>query len=495
MWFSVGMAGTKHPVVAVVGHIDHGKTSLLDYIRRSSVAAREAGGITQRVSAYEIVHNTGGAETPITFIDTPGHEAFSAMRRRSANAADIAVLIVAADDGVKPQTKEALKAIQDAEIPFIVCFTKIDKDTANLEKAKESVLREGVYLEGLGGDVPWAAVSSKSGDGVPELLDLIVLVTDVQGLSVDTEAPFQAIIIESSRDPRAGISGTMIIKAGTLTTGAFLVAGGSFAPVRAIENFEGKRVPELSAGKPARVSGFTEEPHVGSVVSLVKTKGEAEAAVKNAQKKTSETQSISGEKPVLRLVLKADTVGSLEALEYELSKVPHEKVDHLIVARATGPVSEADVKLLIGFSPSVIISFNARIDAGAKDLAERQHIGFVEKSIIYELSEWLAEESKKHEPDEALAATATVKVLKQFSVAGTKHVIGARVEAGTVRRGDLVTIFRRGIEVGSGKILNLQQQKADAPQVTEGLECGMQVDSRADIVAGDMLEAGGTRHG
>lgn len=490
------MAVLQHPVVAVVGHIDHGKTSLLDYIRQSSVAAREAGGITQRVSAYEITHTHTDGAMPITFIDTPGHEAFSAMRRRSANAADIAILIVAADDGVKPQTKEALKAIQDAEIPFIVCFTKIDKDTANLERAKESVLREGVYLEGLGGDVPWAAVSSKTGDGVSELLDLIVLVTDVQGLTVDTGAPFSAIVIESARDPRAGISGTVIIKAGTLATGSFVVAGRSFAPVRAIENFEAKRVSEIGAGSPARISGFNEEPAVGAVVTVVATKKEAEDLARGAEKKAQESQSVTGEKPVLRLVLKADTVGSLEALEYELSKVPHEKVDHLTVSRTTGPVTEADVKLLIGFTPAAIIAFSTKIDAGAKDLAERQHIDCVEKSIIYELSEWLAEESKKYEPDETGdTVTGTAKILKEFSVAGSKHVVGGRVETGVLKRGDLVTIYRRGIEVGTGKVTNLQQQKSDAAQVSEGMECGMQIDSKADIVAGDTLEAGGKRHG
>ena len=491
------MTAVTHPVVAVVGHIDHGKTSLLDYIRKSSVAAREAGGITQRVSAYEIVHTGAEGTMPITFIDTPGHEAFSAMRRRSANAADIAILIVAADDGVKPQTKEALKAIQDAEIPFIVCFTKIDKDTANVDRAKESVLREGVYLEGLGGDVPWAQVSSKTGEGIPELLDLIALVANVQGLTVDRAAPFSAIVIESSRDPRTGISGTLIIKAGVLTTGVFLVAGNAYAPVRSIENFEGARVQELAAGKPARVAGFSVEPKVGTVVRAVATKKEAEALAESAGvKNQSDAGAVSGDKPVLRLLIKADTAGSLEALEYELSKVSQEKVNHLIVARSTGPVSEADVKLLIGFLPAAIVAFNTKVDATAQDLAERQHIGIVEKSIIYELSEWLDIESKKYEPDESgMAVTGTAKILKTFSVAGTKHVVGGRVESGVLKRNDIVTIFRRGIEVGSGKVVNLQQQNADAPQVSEGMECGMQIESRADIVAGDILEAGGKRHG
>jgi translation initiation factor IF-2 len=489
------MSTVRQPVVAIVGHIDHGKTTLLDYIRSTSVAAREAGGITQRVSAYEITHITKEAATPITFIDTPGHEAFSAMRRRSASAADIAVLIVAADDGVKPQTKEALKAIQDAGVPFIVCFTKADKDTANLEKAKESVLREGVYLEGLGGDVPWVAASGKTGAGVPELLDLIVLLTEVHGITVDPSAPFRAVVIESARDPRAGINATMIIKAGTLTTGTFAVSGTAYAPVRAVENFEGKRVDSLAAGKPVRITGFSDEPQVGSTVTLVATKKEAEDAVKEAtqaDKRSSDQSLEDSKKPLMRLVLKADSVGSIEALQYEISKIPHPEVEYRVVAATVGAVSEADVKLLIGFQPSVILAFNTKVDAGAKDLAERQHIAIETRTIIYELSEWLAEETKKHEPDRSAETVHGVaKILKAFSVTGTKHVVGGRVEEGVIRRNDIVTIYRRGIEVGTGKIINLQEQRADAAQVSAVAECGMQIDSKADIVAGDTIQMGG----
>lgn len=491
------MALVKQPVVAIVGHIDHGKTTLLDYIRTTSVAAREAGGITQRVSAYEIVHDSNGVKTPITFIDTPGHEAFSQMRRRSANAADIAILIVAADDGVKPQTKEALKAIQDAEVPYIVCFTKIDKDTANLERAKESILREGVYLEGLGGDVPFAAVSGKSGEGVPELLDLIVLMTDVNGITCDPAKDATAIVIESARDPRIGVMSTMILKTGAVKTGTFAISGTAYAPVRAIENFESKRVNEIVCGKPIRISGWNEEPAVGSVVRFVETKKEAEAAVKEAHRPIQNIvadHSVS-EKPVLRLVLKADTVGSLEALEYEINKIPHENVEYLVVQKSTGPVTEADIKLLIGFSPAVILGFNSKVESGAQDLAERQHIVVETRTIIYELSEWLAEETKKHEPLPSTdVVTSKTKVLKEFSVAGVKHVIGGRVEEGALKRGDVVTIVRRGLDVGTGKVLNLQEQRADAAQVQAPNECGMQVESKADIVAGDYLEVGGRGH-
>jgi len=273
---SASSAICTQPVVAIVGHIDHGKTTLLDFIRTSSVAARETGGITQRVSAYEVIHTGTGRERTITFIDTPGHEAFQKMRERAGAAADIAILIVAADDGVKPQTKEAYKAITAANIPFIVAFTKIDKDTANLDRAKESVGKEGIYLEGLGGDVPFVAVSGKTGEGVPELLDLITLVADLHSISCDASKAAEGIVLESSRDARTGTSATIIMKQGTLTVGGFAVSGSGYAPLRAIEDFAGTKVKEISCGKPARVVGFTAEPKVGALVTVVATKKEAE---------------------------------------------------------------------------------------------------------------------------------------------------------------------------------------------------------------------------
>lgn len=495
------MTVIRQPVVAIVGHIDHGKTTLLDYIRTSSVAAREAGGITQRVSAYEAVHKTKDGDRLITFIDTPGHEAFGAMRRRSAGAADIAVLIVAADDGVKPQTQEAIKAVQEAGVPMIVAFTKVDKDTANIEKAKESVLREGIYLEGLGGDVPWVAVSGKTGDGVPELLDLILLVAEVGDIKSDSAAPVMGVIIETARDPRIGISATVILKQGTLKTGGFAVSGAAVAPLRAIENFAGERVASLTCGKPARISGFTAEPAVGSTVTVVETKKEAEAVVKNAELAARRPQEVvraddGAQKVTLRVVIKADAAGSVEALQYELKKLSHPDVEILVAGTGVGSVNENDVKLLIGFSPAAILAFNVKTDASAKDLAERQHVALESRQIIYELSAWVAEQMQLNAPDRsAEAITGTAKIIKLFSTAGSKHVVGGKVETGQLKLGEQVTVFRRGIEVGVGKITNLQLQRSNVSTVGEGLECGMQIDSKADIVGGDMIQAGGKKHG
>jgi translation initiation factor IF-2 len=335
---------------------------------------------------------------------------------------------------------------------------------------------------------------------VNDLLDLIVLVADVNNITCDPAAPFKAVVIETARDPKVGISATVIIKSGTIETGTFAVSGTAFAPVRSIENFEGKRVDTLACGKPARITGFTEEPAVGSLVTVVKTKKEAEDVTNGSRVGLANTRGAAAPdddtKTTLRLVLKADTAGSLEALRYEINKIPHPDVDVLIVAGSTGAINENDVKLLIGFTPSVILGFNTKVDASAKDLAERQHIQVEIRTIIYELSNWVTEELQKHEPDRSGDAIHGVaKVLKEFSTAGSKHVIGGKVEEGRLKRGDLVTIIRRGIEVGTGKITNLQTQRTDAAVVEAGTECGMQVDSKADIVAGDTLQVGGPGRG
>lgn len=487
------------PVVAVVGHIDHGKTTLLDYIRKSKVAEREHGGITQRISAYEIEHQPKeGPARPITFIDTPGHEAFQKMRRRGASAADIAILVVAADDGVKPQTKEAYAAIQDAKIPLIIAFTKIDKENANLDRAKESVLKEGIYLEGLGGDVPWVAVSGKTGEGVPELLDLIILATDLHEVSCDASAAPHATVIESSRDSKSGVAATVIVRSGTFETGTFAVAGEAWAPLRLIEDASGGKVKELRCGRPGRIAGFSAEPAVGADVTAVASKKEAEAKATSAIPAIQGTPSRAekeGERVPIRLILKADTAGSLEALAYELAKIPHPDADLTVVASSPGPVTESEVKRLVGFKNAIIIGFNVKVEPVAKDLAERQGITVKSETVIYELSKWLADTIISLAPPPVPdAMNGVAKVLKEFSTSGTKHVVGATVEQGTLKRGNAVVIIRRGTPVGRGKITNLQLQKADVQTVSEGAECGMQVETKADLVQGDTVEVRPEKH-
>ncbi|MEK7063524.1 MAG: hypothetical protein AAB955_02435, partial [Patescibacteria group bacterium] len=333
------------------------------------------------------------------------------------------------------------------------------------------------------------------------LMDLILLVAEVQELKADPGAAVEAVVIESSRDAKSGTAATVIIRQGTLQTGGFAVTGTAYAPLRSIENFAGKRVDSLECGKPARLTGFTAEPVVGSTVTVVSTKKEAEemvVAATIARKNSDATRSNAEntDKVVMRVVLKADTQGSIEALQYELAKVTHPDVEVLTVATGVGAVNENDVKLLIGFSPSAILAFNIKVDPSAKDLAERQRIMLESRAIIYELSEWLAAELIRHAPDRsAEAITGTAKIIKLFSAAGSKHVVGAKVESGVIKLGEQVSIFRRGLEIGHGKISNLQQQRSNVSTVAEGLEFGMQIDSKADIVGGDMVQIGGKKHG
>ena len=478
------------PVVAVVGHIDHGKTSLLDYIRKAKVASGEAGGITQRISAYEIEHESqehGGRN--ISFIDTPGHEAFQEMRRRGASAADIAILVIAADDGVKPQTTEAWNAIKDAGIPYIVALTKIDKDSANLDRAKDSILKEGIYLEGLGGDVPWVGVSSKTGEGIPELLDLIILVCDLEEIHCNPSADARAVVIESTRDPKAGTSATVVVRSGVFANGGFTVADDAWAPLRIIEDATGKKVPEVVCGQPARITGFSKEPRVGSELVIVASKKEAEKCAAVGEQPVEKVSYEETDKKQVRIILKADTAGSLEALEFELQKVPQENAELVVVQKGVGAISENDVKQLVGFTDALIAGFNVSIDASARDMAERQGVATETKSIIYELTEWLTEKvAHIAPPKKEIVVLGRVKVLKHFSTTGTKHVIGGRVEEGVFKKGALVSIHRRGIDVGTGKVINVQSQKADVEQVTEGTEFGAQIETKADVVGGDILE-------
>ena len=289
--------GPRPPIIAIVGHIDHGKSTLLDYIRTSNVVGGEAGGITQHLSAYEAVHKNATGEHKITFLDTPGHEAFTKMRSRGLEVADVAILVVSAEDGAKPQTLEALKLIAETKTPYVVAFTKIDKPSANLEKAKMSLLEHNIFLEGLGGEVPFVAVSGKSGEGIPELLDLLLLAAELEGVSADFSAPAEGVVIEAHVDQKRGNTATLIIENGVLESGTFVVSGEAFAPVRIMENFLGKPIKTASAGSPVGIVGFSTLPKVGDRWHVVDKKKDAEAAATLSRPVKKNT--IAAQKPEL----------------------------------------------------------------------------------------------------------------------------------------------------------------------------------------------------
>lgn len=480
---------SRPPIVAVMGHIDHGKSSLLDYIRKANVTAGEAGGITQHVSAYVAEHMHEGKNRQITFLDTPGHEAFKALRARGAAAADVAILVIAADEGVKPQTKEAFGEITAAGIPFVVAFTKMDKNGADLERGKISALESEIYLEGLGGSIPFTGVSSKTGEGVPELLDLVLLTADLAEPSADPSLPASGFVLESSQDPKRGISATLIVKDGTVTTGSFVVSGRSFAPVRFIDDFRGKRLTSAPPSEPISVSGWNELPAAGMPFTTVASKKDAEKAVAALEAKPAPARALPDEsgKAVIPVVLKADVTGSLEAVTLALSHIQHERASVKIISSGIGSVSEGDVKSAVS-AGGIIIGFSVATPSGIRELAERSGVSIESFDIIYELVKRVEDLVKERAPrvkEEVVLGEA--KVLKSFSVAGVKQVLGASFVSGSLTLGSQLKVVRRGIELGRGKLTNLQIARADVKEIHVEGEFGLQIESKTEAAPGDML--------
>lgn len=482
----------RSPVVVIMGHIDHGKSTLLDHLRSSNVVEGEAGGITQHLSAYVVPHKTkDGAEEKITFLDTPGHAAFQKMRLRGADVADVAILIVSAEDGVKPQTLEALKSIQAAGIPFVVAINKIDKPGADIPRTQASLIENEIYIEGMGGDIPWAPISAKSGEGVNDLLDLVILCADLAELSGDTNAPASGVVIEGHLDQKRGTTATLIVKDGTLKSGMFVVAGDVFAPVRIMEDFTGKPIKEAGLSDPVGIVGFSDIPEVGIAFSTVSSKKEAEQAVLEHQenKEAKKDFAADGGLPVIPLLIKADVLGTIDAIKHELETFTSDRIMVRIIDASVGDVTVADVQNVSATKDAIIVGFNVKVERAAKELAERQNVEIDTFSIIYELSEWLETALKNRTPKrEEEHVTGKAKILAAFSRQKNTHVLGGKVTEGELKAKQGVIITRRDIEVGRGKLVNLQQGKQDTQSVTEG-EFGMQLESKHDLAPGDMLTA------
>jgi translation initiation factor IF-2 len=469
-----------------MGHIDHGKSSLLDYIRKANVVAGEAGGITQHVAAYIATHN----DRQITFLDTPGHEAFKSLRTRGAAAADIAILVVAADEGVKPQTLDALAAIKEARIPFIVAITKTDKPNADIERTKLSLAEHEIFIEGMGGDISYAVVSSKTGDGIPELLDLVLLAADLIELTADPDLSATGFVLETTQDPKRGASVTLIIKDGTLFKGTFVVAEDAFAPVRFIEDFRGERVETAGPSAPVRVSGFNKLPKAGCIFSIAESKKEAEtlaAAQKKVAAVLDQKDDAESGVTVLPLVVKTDVAGSIDAISHELGKLAQEHVLIRIIASGVGAVTESDTKTASA-AHAYIIAFNVSTDPIARDIALRDGVTILSFSIIYELAEKVQALLEEYVPKDAgEQELGRAKVLKIFSGGAKKCVIGARYISGALSLHDRVKIERGAEEIGRGKILNLQQSKIDANTIrTEG-DFGIELETKAELTYGDEI--------
>lgn len=483
----------RPPIVVVMGHVDHGKSTLLDYLRKSNVVAGEAGGITQHVAAYEVERDHDGTKKKITFIDTPGHAAFKSIRARGATVADIAILVVAADDGVKAQTLEALESIKTSGIPFIVAINKIDKPNADVERTKYSLLEHGVYLEGLGGDISFAPISAKTGEGVEVLLDLVLLTAELQELTGDPSAPGQGFVIEAHRDEKRGVAGTLIIRNGTLSTGTFVQAGSAVAPLRLVEDHTGTALKSATFSTPVQIFGFDSMPHVGSPFTTWDSKKDAEIHAHEAARMEAAVASVAPYEGSLAipLIIKADAAGSLEAILGQIAPLNTPEVGFRVVSTGIGPVSENDIKAALA-SPEgdpLVIAFTVDTDKMALELA-RQHVIAIERfDIIYKLTERLTDIAKTRKPKVAVQdVVGRARVLKVFSSKHDEHLLGGKVEEGILSTKHKARLMRKGVLVTRVDILTAQVARQNVEKVEVGNEFGAQVVCAEEIQGGDIIE-------
>ena len=486
---------SRQPVIAVLGHVDHGKSSLLDFIRKSNVVDGEAGGITQRVSAYEVHHKlTDGTTKSITFLDTPGHAAFQGMRERGAEIADIAILIVSAEDGVKTQTLEAWKAIDARKVPYVVAINKIDKPGADVQKTKNSLVENGIYIEGYGGDVPCVEISAKTGQGIGFLLETLLLLVEMNELKANLETEATGYVLESFLDQKRGVSATLIIKDGTLPSSGAIVAGVALSPIRIIEDFMGRPIKSPHAGQPIKVTGFDEIPVAGAIFVSSSDKKIMEALQSetkaNAIHNVMDPRIYRNAKVVIPVVVKADSLGTLDAVKLELKKRETDDIKIKIIAEGVGTISEGDIMLASSDEKTVIIGFTVKLEPKARDQADRFKIKPELFDIIYKLSEWfdtLVESRLPYEEKEVILGT--LKIIRTFSSQKEKHVIGGKVETGKIQGNSVVKIIRRGVELGRGRVIELQSQKIKTDVVNEGNDCGLMVESKVEMIPSDILEA------
>ena len=485
----------RPPVVAIMGHVDHGKSSLLDYIRKSNIVAGEAGGITQHIAAYEVATtDASGITKKITFIDTPGHAAFSHMRDRGARIADIAILIVSAEEGVKTQTIEAIKTILANDVPYIVALTKIDRPNANVERVKSELLEQAVYVEGYGGSIPCVPISSVTGAGIPELLETILLLAEFQEFTGTSESFASGYVVEAHLDEKRGISATLIIKNGTLHKGQFVACGTSMVGTRLIEDFSGSSIESATFSSPITITGFSNLPQIGSAFASFETKRDAEAFVEQERElleKNSGTVSskITADTKIVPVIIKADVYGSAEAIESEIEKLSTEDVYFKIVKRGVGTINESDVQLAMSDKTTIIIGFNVDVDRKIKDMNDIDDITIETFNIIYKMTEWLEVEREKRRIRKNVdTVIGQAKILKVFSSTKKSHVIGARVEFGTMNKKAQFKLMRGGSEIARGDIEGLQEGKAPVSAVELGNEFGAMIECDTEPIHGDILE-------
>jgi translation initiation factor IF-2 len=496
----------RPPVVTVMGHVDHGKTSLLDAIRETQVAAGEAGGITQHIGAYQVQHDG----KTLTFLDTPGHEAFTAMRARGASVTDVAVIVVAADDGVMPQTVEAIDHARAAGVPILVAVNKIDKEGADPNRVRTELAQQELNPEEWGGDTVYADVSAKTKDGLDNLLEMILLVTDLEELGANPNAPASGAVVEAELDPGRGPVTGVLVQRGTLRVGDAVVAGPVWGKVRAMLDDKGERVEEATPGTPVEVLGFDGVSEAGEHVQVVENERKArqlaqeretrlkteQLARRQARKVTLEEvfqRASEGRLKELNIVLKADVSGSLEALEDEIAKLPQEQVPVNVIHAQTGGINESDV-MLASASDAVIIGFNVRPLADARRAAEEEGVDIRTYTVIYKVTEDLrAAMEGLLEPEEVEESVGQAEIKQTFKASRVGTIAGCLVTDGKVTRTAGVRLVRDGTIVWTGKVGSLRRFKDDVAEVDEGQECGIVLEGFADVKEGDVLEFFETR--
>lgn len=561
------VSATRPPIVVVLGHVDHGKTSILDKIRQTKIAEGEAGGITQHIGAYQVevleepkFRGTVSDEEhlknrKITFLDTPGHEAFTAIRSRGAKVADIAILVVAAEEGVKPQTKEAIRIIKEADMPFVVAINKIDKEGANPAKVRQELAEQEVQVEDYGGDIPVVELSAKKSEGINELLDMVLLVAELEELTAPISSPAKGVVIESHMNSRRGLIATLIIQEGELKIGDWVSAGGAIGRVKLLEDFLGKSIKVVIASQPCVMLGWETAPKVGQEFQVVSSRESAESlaasqtsvgpttlflkevsipvpfalngatgqtedqSVQSIERSAEHSSSLEGSdqktnpeklhpvqsgastglrlgagKKIANLIIKADVQSSLEAIDHALRAIKSEEVEYNIVNYGVGTIGDNDIKNARATS-AAIVGFHVGIDASAKQLAERDKINLQTFDIIYELIETVRLiMADLLDPEIRRVPLGKLKILAIFKNSGKSQIVGGKVMQGKIIRGAMIDIIRNGVTLMSGKLGQLQHNKADIAEVSEGLEAGLRFDAQSQplpqqlIKEGDVLE-------
>ncbi len=473
----------RSPVVVVLGHVDHGKSSLLEAVKDLKITEREAGGITQHIGAYVVNHK--GED--ITFIDTPGHEAFFAIRSRGTKVADIAILVVAADEGIKAQTKEAIKHIKEADMPFIVAINKIDKKNISIDKIKQELSSENIFVESYGGDVPSVEVSAKERIGIEDLLEMIILLAEMEELKEKETETAEGVVIEVQRDNKRGVVATFLVKSGTLKKGDIVATRSSFGKIKTMEDFLGNDKKEAKTSMPIQVTGVKGCPSAGEEFKVFKKIDEAKKFTLKEAIESDEENIFDKDKNTLNIIIKADVVGSLEAIEESLKKIPQTEINIRIIRSDIGNISESDVECS-RTSNAKIFGFRVVADKPSQKMALREDIEIYFFDIIYELIDSVKETAQEMlEDDIVKKELGTMNVLAMFKVQKNRHILGGKVISGEVKKGEMAEIIRNKEKIGDGKIINVKKEEKDMEKISENEECGILLESKEKIEEGDKI--------